>query len=523
MAFDPFRPVKYLLRVESSLSGLVSAGLGDIGGRTVELPLVSSISRSRVEATSLTWTLGAEPFREPSGLREEEITLSGRSGLTPRLGADRQGALLYGTGPELFQELEEFLRSYQRQIKTANVNGTVDGIRLVFTAPWEGIDMYVEPGQVRWARDTGTSRHSYTWTLTLRAYGDATPGPFDIFEAARSIANYARKAVNSVTAYIALGTQYAKEVNSVGDAFRGIIWSGASMMMEVRNAIGEFRRAVRMPQAVVEDAFRVAEQATLAVYDAYTAIPGVPTAAGRRAFVDALETLGDARRATLEALGASRLSDDARATQGRQRSTTSAALVAGSATESATEAQGPVTTHVISAGETLHDVAQAYLGAAERWPEIAAANGLPDPYRMASGAPLVPGTVLVIPVGAVTPAADHRTDLRLGLDGDLVVAGSDFAVISGLDNLLQALSVRLRTERGESPWPTYGVEPMVGDGLRTSSVATAVASVRSQALADPRVISVRRTGVQDRGDAILVECDVVPVTGSAFTVLAAVT
>ncbi|GMV42864.1 MAG: hypothetical protein AMXMBFR64_45800 [Myxococcales bacterium] len=520
MAFDPFRPVKYLLRVESTLSGLVSAGLGDIGGRAIELPLVSSISRSRVEATTLTWTLSAEPFREPSGLREEEITLSGRSGLTPRLGADRQGALLYGTGPELFQELEEFLRSYQSRIKRAYAEGTVDGIRLVFSAPWEGIDVYVEPGQVRWVREVGASRHSYAWTLTLRAYGDATPGPFDIFEAARSVANYVRKVVNSVTAYIALGTRYAKEVNSVGDAFRGIIWSGVSMMTEVRNAIGELSRAVRMPQAVVEDAFRVAEQATLAAYDAYTAIPGVPTAAGRRAFVDALETLGDARRSALEALGASRLDGSASATHDQLRGTTSAALMAGSGADSA--APGPVTTHVLSAGETLHDVAQAYLGDAERWPDVAVANGLPDPYHMASGAQLVPGTVLIIPTAAVPPSADHRTDLLLSPSGDLVVAGSDLAVVSGLDNLLQALSVRLRTERGESPWPAYGVEPMVGDSLRTTAVATAVASVRSQALADPRVSMVQRTGVQDRGDAILVECDVVPVTGTAFTVLAAV-
>lgn len=520
MAFDPFRPVKYLLRVESTLSPLVDAGLGDIGGSTVELPFVSSITRSRVEATSLNWTLGSAPIREASGLREEEITLSGRSGLVPRLGADFKGAALYGTGPELFQEIEEFLRRYQRRLKSSYAAGTLDGLKLVFSAPWEGIDVYVEPSQFRWTRDTGTSRHSYVWTLTLRAYG-----PFDLFEAARSVANYVRKVVNSVTAYIAMGTRYAKEVNSVGDAFRGIIWSGVSMMTEVRNAIGEFSRAVRMPQAVVEDAFRVAEQATLAAYDAYTAIPGVPTAAGRRAFVDALETLGDARRSALEALGASRLNDDASATHARLQGNTSAALMAGSGAdpEAVGPGTGPVTTHVLSAGETLHDVAQSYLGDAERWPEIAVANGLSGPYHMASGAPLVPGTVLLVPTVAAPPSADHRTDLLLSPSGDLVVAGSDFAVISGLDNLLQALSVRLRTERGESPWPAYGVEPMVGDGLRTSSVATAVASVRSQAMADPRVIAVRRTGVQDRGDAILVECDVVPVTGSAFTVLAAVT
>ncbi len=50
---------------------------------------------------------------------------------------------------------------------------------------------------------------------------------------------------------------------------------------------------------------------------------------------------------------------------------------------------GPPTLHQVGERDTLPDLAATYLGDPRRWREIAEANGVDDPLRMAPGTPLV--------------------------------------------------------------------------------------------------------------------------------------
>jgi nucleoid-associated protein YgaU len=57
---------------------------------------------------------------------------------------------------------------------------------------------------------------------------------------------------------------------------------------------------------------------------------------------------------------------------------------------------GPPTLHTITSGQTVSDIAAQLLGDPARWREIAAANGIDDPFH------LVPGASIVAKAGGTT-------------------------------------------------------------------------------------------------------------------------
>jgi phage baseplate assembly protein W len=94
----------------------------------------------------------------------------------------------------------------------------------------------------------------------------------------------------------------------------------------------------------------------------------------------------------------------------------------------------------------------------------------------------------------------QHADLRLAFrdDGsvDLTLAGRDLDTVDGIDNLIQALEMRLLVSRGELArlsHPRYGsrVHELIGEPLDRPNLELLRRYVRRALLADPRVAAVR--------------------------------
>lgn len=180
-------------------------------------------------------------------------------------------------------------------------------------------------------------------------------------------------------------------------------------------------------------------------------------------------------------------------------------------------------------GDTLQEIAARELGDASMWVDIANINNLIPPYITdnpdeASDRVLLSGGVLLVPArtpiagqGGTTEADIYGTDLLLR-DGDLVAENGSLVVVSGRENLKQALINRNKTERGEMLWnPTYGsmVRSLLGAVSGPSSALLAAQYVAATFRADYRVKDVASSRATVAGDVVRVVCEVVPVSGQS--------
>ncbi len=206
----------------------------------------------------------------------------------------------------------------------------------------------------------------------------------------------------------------------------------------------------------------------------------------------------------------------------------------------------------VEAGDSLASLAARYLGDARLWQYIARLNGLHPPFvdgqadaplrgsyptGGSTGADYRPfplavgvGGQVLIPVSQQSPrerpvatvlgvdpeessVEDYYlgTDLRLdpvgtaaewstALKYDLVIdvehGSQDVLLVSGKDNLTQALRVRLITERGmDLLYQKLGAQRVVGMGLSALDYPVAKSRLVDAVAADPRVSSVREVSV----------------------------
>lgn len=92
--------------------------------------------------------------------------------------------------------------------------------------------------------------------------------------------------------------------------------------------------------------------------------------------------------------------------------------------------------------------------------------------------------------------ADLATGLDLKADGV-----GDLALAAGADNLVQALTVRLRTRRGELArlgWPDYGsrLHELIGEPIVQRTLVKLMAFARQAVEQDPRVAEVSSVTTQ---------------------------
>ncbi len=133
--------------------------------------------------------------------------------------------------------------------------------------------------------------------------------------------------------------------------------------------------------------------------------------------------------------------------------------------------------HYLTQHEDLRAIALREFGDPARWTEIAELNDLRLPFIVRSwrAEDRLPHTLIwgdPVRLPERQPAIEVRTAARaLGIDialrhDDLAVSNGDLALVSGEDNVVQALSHRLRALRGELVYhPRYGSSVPLSIGL----------------------------------------------------------
>lgn len=507
-------PVSYILEVRDGSQVL----------RAVHLPFVNRYTHARTSATDFAWTFGDRPYMSHSGIREQRITLGGVSGYQATLGWDRDGNRRFADGPTLFREFEAFLQGFERETKAQQESGNPN-MQLVFRAEWEGHHLLVDPIAFQWDRQTSDARHTYKWSLELRAYGvDDSRLDSSILGDIQAGAQAAADAIDSVTAYVAEATETLQDVQATLDAFTAPIRAVTRMAQQVGTLAGAAGGILRWPQDLAQQVFVAAQAGALALYRVWEALPGVDRAPARAFLLDALADMREVRRTVLYYLGSTlqRAGGEQPIPGATPPRPGRVVAVAGKA----------VRYYRPQTGESLQDIAQRFLSDSSRWVEVARLNGMSNPWTLPDGMPIGPTWMLKVPILAAddgqlvgASATDAMgTDLRVkwDLDGewDLVWKGTDdVELVSGDDNLLQALRLRLTTTQGHSVFSRYGIPDLVGRPNVAGTTALLSAHVREQLLADPRVAEVLSLEVVDVGDAQDVTSTVKVIGGTTVTTI----
>lgn len=181
-------------------------------------------------------------------------------------------------------------------------------------------------------------------------------------------------------------------------------------------------------------------------------------------------------------------------------------------------------------GDTLQAVAARELGDAGQWSKLAWLNGLVSPYltddaaQVSSGV-LIAGSTIRIPAvsaqvdAAMVPDQVFLKDVQLQ-NGELQFENGDFAVVSGRDNLRQALSNRIATNHGELIFHGgYGANLGRLIGALNGPVRNLVAQkyVLDALNEESRIQTVNNVTATTQGDRLAIEAEVVPITGAALT------
>ena len=177
-------------------------------------------------------------------------------------------------------------------------------------------------------------------------------------------------------------------------------------------------------------------------------------------------------------------------------------------------------------GDTLQKIAARELGDAGLWAEIIVLNGMVPPYLTDDPAAVAPGVFLnggLITIPAASPgAATNDPNAVFGQDilltnGKFTFTDGDFAVVSGLPNLNQALTNALDTDQGELLYHTqYGslVRRIIGGKNGPSSTLIAANYAKATVEADPRISSVTSSVGTALGNAISVAVDAETIQGT---------
>lgn len=174
-------------------------------------------------------------------------------------------------------------------------------------------------------------------------------------------------------------------------------------------------------------------------------------------------------------------------------------------------------------GDDLRSLALRELGDAARWTEVAQLNELRLPFVVRSfrtedrlAGTVVWGDTVLVPsrhyFGRVaTETSTYGQDVQL-VNGAMVAVAGDLAVVSGRDNMVQALRHRLQTLRGELIYhPQYGSSARLAIGMKAGVFSSLLAAgwTHETLLKEPRIFAVEGVDAEAEGDAIKVAARVV--------------
>ena len=174
-------------------------------------------------------------------------------------------------------------------------------------------------------------------------------------------------------------------------------------------------------------------------------------------------------------------------------------------------------------GDDLRRIALRELGSASKWLDLVALNELRPPYiaEEAAAGVLAYGDQIMLPSPVSTisantdPAGVYGVDMLVS-SKKLRIENGDFAVVSGVPNLTQALVHHVMVEKRELAFhPSYGcyVRSLIGKVNGPTAAQLAAFYVKSAILEDSRVASVPSCDADVLGDQIRVTANVQPISG----------
>jgi hypothetical protein len=526
---------------------------------------------TRVFRQSVTPTVGGL-VAEERGALWREITVVGSFGLEPKTTEDTSAAPEPPNTSGLALSGPMWTRRMLRNFfdKYAELKADPE-FASVTTLEWHDIKLdehfVVVPLSVDIAR-TSEKRMQYPYTLKLRAVAEAgriiLPEPASgLLAAIKDVIANVSAALTLIASAIQEGSEILGEVRYFVATIDGILTdldtivnSAQDFVDGVTDTISVGRVFITSTATLLEDALALMESAEglpVEVRQNYQdALDGLHTVAAQAA---AFGTTYAQEIAAVAAAEAGAGGDDAEvlgasAESGPSTSTGDFAARTIRSTDQARVGAGAVPMgrpfgvyagfrdYTLTAVDTLPSIAARLLGDGALWYDLAIFNRLKPPYTSPSGIPgtVRPGDVIIVPIvgganaGAVVSGSNAPDEDLLGTDvmldefedsspGRPVVDIAidrrtlrDVRSIVGVPNLVQALQMRLWTERGHMPLvPGYGLSRVVGFGSTAANASALQVSVRGTVLDDSRVQSVSRLTIKAEGDTIEIEADVLPI------------
>lgn len=202
--------------------------------------------------------------------------------------------------------------------------------------------------------------------------------------------------------------------------------------------------------------------------------------------------------------------------------------------------------YYISDGDTLQSIAQMVLGNANQWYDIATYNNLVYPYisDIPQNNVATIGDTIIIPISNDTNydmSADSLSDTQksnlsayvLGKDLSLIddtsaiesrgttdeiisleSSGKDLSIVTGYDNLVQALLVRLNTPVGSLLLhPEYGnnFSDILGQSNTLSNINKLKVGIEQTLRKDSRVSDVKISSTELDGDILKINVTITPI------------
>lgn len=176
-------------------------------------------------------------------------------------------------------------------------------------------------------------------------------------------------------------------------------------------------------------------------------------------------------------------------------------------------------TYTVRGEDTFQRIALNELGDESLWPFVASVNP-----SISGNAELVPGEQIFIPV-QVDPSNDtskeqfifsedtardpYGADIQLDSDGNMVMVNDDASLLSGVENVKQAINLRLNTEVGSLiKQSAYGIVAQAGFAGSTMAIRYMKMALTSTILQDPRVEAVENLVLQLGSDMVYASMDI---------------
>lgn len=488
------------------------------------------LSQDEIFAIQVTPTLRGV-LVEHHGTILKDIMISGTTGISPLRregGADaNSGNPIMASGHSGFQEFHE-LRSYFRvYVEAKRLDGRDNGeLRMVFKNFKDNEFLFVEPQKFSMKRSASRPM-MYDYAISLKGIGVSTNinnGSDDSNSFLKDVDNVLGRA----QAYLDLSVQVINgSVGAIRRFERDIVNTVLNPLRSVNTALvavrggravffGEFgitRRTIDALKTEVESVeanFSDAIGRDMTSFNHATGrtatLSGTP---GRQSTFQELQVMNGFSAAKKGLLLIASLQDKVFEKNVFETNLQVANNTGGKYTFSNPNSVREIE---ILVGDDLQTIAAREFGDVDKFRDIAILNNLKPPYIDVAGGSgiLKPGQKILLPQNAqnvgsgavknkiypITSAMREAerslgVDLKLTADGDIAISPTkDFDLVAGIENLSQALGVRIFLEKGSLKRHTHiGTNLQVGKKVRTSLLNELKSDIVSSLTSDSRVAS----------------------------------